>query len=46
MSSQVNMNLGEEYKRKLREIAEKENRDMTNQVRTWIDRFYDEVVGE
>lgn len=32
------MNLGEEYKKKLREIAEKQNRNMTGQVRHWIDR--------
>lgn len=33
------MELGEEYKEKLREIAEKQNRNMTGQVRHWIDRF-------
>ncbi|SDW44710.1 hypothetical protein SAMN05443574_103267 [Haloarcula vallismortis] len=44
--SYLNADLGEDYKDKLREIAEEKNRDMTNQIRTWIDREYSKVVGE
>lgn len=38
MTEQVNLKLGEEYKEKLEEIAEKQNRSMTGQVRHWIDK--------
>jgi len=44
--SYLNADLGEDYKHRLREIAEEENRDMTNQIRTWIDREHPKVVGE
>lgn len=36
------MKVGDDYKDKLREIAEKQNRDMTGQVRHWIDRFHED----
>lgn len=42
MLEQLNADLGEDYKERLREIAERENRDMTGQIRQWIDRFYEE----
>ena len=38
MAEQLNMNLGENYKEKLQEIAEEQNRNMTQQVRHWIDQ--------
>lgn len=34
---QLNIKLDEEYKDKLEEIAEKQNRSMTGQIRHWID---------
>jgi len=43
MSDQLNIDLGEEYKDKLGDIAKEENRSMTGQIRAWIDRFYPEV---
>jgi len=42
MSGQVNLKLGDEYKQKLKEIAENENRSMTSQVRHWIDQVKSE----
>lgn len=42
----INMDLGVEYKSKLREIAEARHRRMTGQIRTWIDRYYPKVVDE
>ena len=39
MTEQVNLKLGEDYKERLEKIAEQENRNMTQQVRAWIDRF-------
>lgn len=44
MTGQLNMKVGDDYKDKLREIAEKQNRDMTGQVRHWIDRFYEDDI--
>ncbi|MFB6209582.1 MAG: hypothetical protein ABEJ56_05625 [Candidatus Nanohaloarchaea archaeon] len=38
MTEQVNLKLGREYKEKLEEIAENQNRSMTGQVRHWIDK--------
>jgi hypothetical protein len=36
--SYLNADLGEEYKDKLENIAEKQNRSMTGQIRHWIDQ--------
>lgn len=46
MSDQVNLKLGEDYKKKLEDIADKQNRNMTQQVRAWIDRFHKQVIAE
>lgn len=43
MTEQLNVDLGEDYKEKLREIAERQNRNMTGQIRHWIDRFYEDT---
>jgi hypothetical protein len=40
----LNSKIGEEYKTKLREIAEKKERDMTKQLRSMITEKYQEVV--
>jgi len=47
MSSEdyLNSKIGESYKDKLREIAEKQERDMTKQLRAMIQEKYDEVFN-
>jgi hypothetical protein len=39
MSETAHLDLGEEYKEKLKDIAEKQQRSMTSQVRYWIDQY-------
>lgn len=39
----LNAKIGEEYKKKLKEIAEFYNRNLTNQIRAWIDSEYKEI---
>jgi hypothetical protein len=46
MSGYLNAEIGEDHKEKLREIAEKQERNMTGQLRIMIDEFYDRVVAE
>jgi len=40
MSDTLNVDIGEEYKEKLEEIAENQKRSMTGQIQHWIDRFH------
>jgi hypothetical protein len=46
MSSQLNADLGEDYKDKLREIADSQERNMTSQIRFMIDNLYEELFSE
>lgn len=46
MSGYLNAEIGEDHKDKLREIAEKQERNMTGQLRIMIDEFYERVVVE
>jgi len=43
---QINLKLEDEYKDKLEEIAEKNQRSVANQARVMIDDFYERVVAE
>ena len=38
MSEQLNVDLRDGYKEKLRNIAKKQNRNMTGQIHHWIDQ--------
>lgn len=38
----LHIEIGEEYKDKLEEIADKQNRSMTGQIRHWIDQVTQE----
>jgi hypothetical protein len=46
MSEQFNAEIGEEYKEKMREIAESNHRDMTGQLKSWIDENYPPAKGD
>jgi len=39
MSETAHLDLGEEYKEKLKDLADKKQRSMTSQVRYWIDQY-------
>ena len=42
----LNARIGREHKQKLEEIADKQERSMTGQIRIMIDKTYDKVVNQ
>jgi NAD-dependent oxidoreductase involved in siderophore biosynthesis len=40
VSETAHLDIGKEHKNKLREIAEKQERSMTGQVRYWVNKHY------
>jgi predicted transcriptional regulator len=46
MDDYLNARIGEEYKQKLQEIAEKQERSMTGELRAMIKQRYDQVIDQ